>query len=401
MEQAQKDVEDLEAPPATTRPGTLKRINMRRFLDELRRRGPSTRADLTRAIGVTPPTSSNIIADLLETGLLEESDAETLSVAKGRPGKIFRLASTSAFVVAMTIGISECVVAPSGLDGAPRYEQVVRFSTPAGYDDLVRSIVEAVQSLREANAGRCLGLGIAVPGLVDERLGRVAFSPNLHFLDGHDLGPDLAARLDLDVVCTQEEHALCLAEQSLGQAQGLTDFAVVDFSSGVGMGVVSGGRYISGRRGFAGEIGHTTVQPAGLPCGCGNRGCLETVASDVVFLRTVRARLREEIEFDEVQRRVTAGSLDVSQELAHTLDFVSIGLATVVNLFNPEAIFLHGRMFVLNDEVLPALHERVRDRALRPSTETVEFRIARGDKLYGAVTGLLDHVFASVGPTLG
>lgn len=394
-------MEELEAPPTTPRPSTLKRINMRRFLDELRRRGPSTRADLTRAIGVTPPTSSNIIADLLETGLLEESDVEAVSVTKGRPGKIFRLATTSAFVVAGTIGITECVMAPAGLDGAPRYDRANAFATPSSYDALLDALVAEFEGLRQTTSGRCLGLGLAVPGLVDERLGRVAFSPNLHFLDGRDLGTDLAARLGIEVVCTQEEHALCLAEQNLGQAQGLTDFAVVDFSSGVGMGAVSGGRYVSGKRGFAGEIGHTTVQPEGHPCGCGNRGCLETVASDVALLAAVRARVGEAISFGEMLSRVEAGELDIREELEATLKFVSIGLATIVNVFNPEAVFLHGRMFSLTPEVLPTLHEMVRSRALRPSTEEVRLLLARGDKLYGAVTGLLDHVFAAVGPTLG
>jgi N-acetylglucosamine repressor len=374
---------------------------MRRFLDELRRRGPSTRADLTRAIGVTPPTSSNIIADLLETGLLEESDTETVPNAKGRPGKIFRLATTSAFVVAVTIGITECVAAPAGLDGAPRYAQATRFPTPTEYEALLDLVTAQVGAIRETSSGRCLGLGLAVPGLVDERNGQVAFSPNLHFLDGQALGPDLAERLGIEVVCTQEEHALCLAEQSLGQAQGLTDFAVVDFSSGVGMGVVSGGRYVSGKRGFAGEIGHTTVQPEGHPCGCGNRGCLETVASDVAFLAAVHARLNASPSFEEVEAGFRAGTLDVREELEATLEFVSIGLATVVNLFNPEAVFLHGRMFSLSEAVLPSLYDLVKARALRPSTEEVQLRLARGDKLYGAVTGLLDHVFAAVGPTLG
>jgi N-acetylglucosamine repressor len=128
---------------------------------------------------------------------------------------------------------------------------------------------------------------------------------------------------------------------------------------------------------------------------------LETVASDVVFLRAVGSRLDESIDFDELESRVRAGTLDVDAELSEILDFVAIGLATVVNLFNPEAVFLHGRMFALNEDVLPSLHARVRARALRPSTEEVRLRLARGDKLYGAVTGLLDHVFAAVGPTLG
>src|SRR5687768_1501766 len=98
-------MEDTRTRPDTPRPATLKRINMRRFLEELRRRGPSTRADLTRAIGVTPPTSSSIIADLMETGFLEE--AEIVVVSKGRPGKFFRLATESAYVIGIAIDVGD------------------------------------------------------------------------------------------------------------------------------------------------------------------------------------------------------------------------------------------------------------------------------------------------------
>jgi N-acetylglucosamine repressor len=250
------------------------------------------------------------------------------------------------------------------------------------------------------SSGRFLGLGLAVPGLVNEPAGTVAMSPNLHFLDGKPFARDLEMLLGQKVVCTQEEHALCLAEQSLGGAQAYSDYAVLDISSGMGMGVVSGGHYISGRHGFAGEIGHVTVDPDGAICGCGNRGCLETVATDTALLHAVRRRIGRDITFDELIRDVASGALDVSAELDRTLNFLAIALAAVANLFNVESIFLYGRLFDLDANVLPRLIDLMRMRALAPSFADVVVTRSHGSKLYGAFAGLLDDVFAAVGPRL-
>jgi len=386
-------------PSGNPRPNTLKRINMRRFLEELRKRGPSTRADLTRAIGVTPPTSSSIIADLLNTGFLEET--EIAVPGKGRPGRYFRLATESAFIIGATIDIADCEVAAAGLDGVLRKCNTSQFQTPHNYDALVAKLTARVRKVVAATTGKCLGLGVAVPGLVDSLHHRVAFSPNLHFLDNRNLAADLEKVLGFPVVLTQEEHALCLSEQNFGGAGGLDEFAVVDFSSGVGMGVVSRGVYISGAQGFAGEIGHTTVEPNGRDCGCGNRGCLETVASDGAFLRLARSLAGESLTFEEIEASLESRDTKFLGALDSTLDYIAIGLATVVNLFNPSTVFVHGRLFSLPGDVLAKLSTKVEARALSPSYRSADIRIGTGNKLHGAVAGLLNQLFASVGPTLG
>ncbi len=388
-------VQDFQNP----RPATLKSINKRRFLEELRVRGPSTRAELTRAIGVAPPTSSSIIADLMEAGFLEMGGG-TQSLGKGRPGTFFRLASTTAFVIGATLDIAECQVMPSGLDGVPVEEAAISFATPKTYSGLISTLKESIQQIGKNATGKCLGVGLAVPGLLDNRKHRVSFSPNMHMLDGHDLGADLQADTPFRVVCTQEEHALCLSQQLRGATEGLADFAVVDFSSGVGMGVVSTGRYISGAHGYAGEVGHTTVEPNGILCGCGNRGCLETVASDRALLNAVGQRVGKAVTFDEISERWGAGDAAVQEEVDKALSYIAIGLATVVNLFNPRVIFVNGRIFTLGEDVLTKLNRLVEARALRPSFANVQLRTTTGDKMHGAIAGLLDNVFAEVGPRL-
>ncbi len=374
-------------------PATLKKINMRRFLEEMRYRGPSTRADLTRAVGVTPPTSSSIIADLMESGYVEE--LPTTNGSKGRPGKLFQLAANTSYVLGATIDIGDCRMAAAGFDGMPREKSFSLWKSAESYEELLDQLADQIAAQQAASPGVCRGIGIAVPGLIDESSGRVALSPNLHFLDGKPLGDDLQARTGLTVVCTQEEHALCLAEQRIGHARGMADFAVIDFSTGVGMGVVSGGHYVSGASGFAGEIGHATVDPSGVQCGCGNYGCLETVASDLALLRNISQATGCEITFESIQR-----SAELDQAIESSIRFMAIGVATVINLFNPSAIFVHGRQFSLQPDYLQRLANAVQQRALPPSFSGIRIEQAKGNKLYGATSGLLDQLFASVGPVL-
>ena len=120
---------------------------------------------------------------------------------------------------------------------------------------------------------KTLGLGVSLPGLVDDRRGRGVLSPNVPLTDGHAPAADLAERLGMPCVLLQESHALCLAERDYGLAKGLDDFAVLDVSTGIGLGVMLGGRLLKGHSGLAGEIGHVTAVPeGGRKCGCGNYG---------------------------------------------------------------------------------------------------------------------------------
>lgn len=384
-----------DGPP---RPATLKRINMRRFLEELRRRGPSTRAELTRAIGVAPPTSSAIIADLLDSGWLEPAFDRPGS--KGRPGKVFRLATSSCFVVGALIQVDRVFIAPAGLDGRLEASKIVSFPTPSNYGRLLDSLAREAERFGSDPIQRCLGFGLGVPGLLDESSGVVALSPNLHYLDGRPIGQDLRERLDLDVTCTQEEHALCIDEQHFGGARHVRDFAVLDVTDGMGMGVVSGGSYMHGRQGYAGEVGHVTVEPNGVICGCGNRGCLETVATDRAFLSAVAAIRGEPLDFPEAAGLAAAGHPQTLREMERTIDYLAIALAAIANLFNPEAIFIHGKLLDLSPDLIVRLRAATAMRALSPSFADVKILRARGDKLGGVLLGLLDKVFASVGPIL-
>ena len=247
---------------------------------------------------------------------------------------------------------------------------------------------------------RTLGVGVTVPGLIDHRRGLDILSPNVHAIDGRSPGRDLGERLGLEFVMVQDQHALCLAERQYGRARGLDDFAMLDVSTGVGMGVMSGGRLLQGYSGFAGEIGHITVDADGRLCGCGNRGCLETVASDSARAWRVSRRLGRPVDIDEVIRLVRSGELDPDEECREVIHYLAIGLAAVINIFNPSTLFIHGQIFDADEGLFGRVLDETRKRALAPSFADCRIVRARGSKRQGAVASIIQHLIDSVVPEL-
>jgi DNA-binding MarR family transcriptional regulator len=255
----------------------LRRLNERRVLDAILAQGPLSRTALRQAAMMTGPTVTRATEALLRAGLLEELDSAQTPGRLGRPERRLRLASRATEVIGIVIDARRCTVVPAGLDGRHVESNAVRFKTPGSYAELL-TMLERI--CREAGATGVRGIGISVPGLVSNRLDEVVFSPNIHLLDRQTPARDLERRLGVPCRMFQESHALCLGESMFGAAAGLTDFAMLDVSTGLGLGVMSGSRLLTGSNGLAGELGHLRIDPAGARCGCGNRGCLETLATD-------------------------------------------------------------------------------------------------------------------------
>jgi predicted NBD/HSP70 family sugar kinase len=376
----------------------LAKINQQHVLSVIRDQGPRSRAEIVRQTGLSAPTVSKAAASLLKTRLVEEVKENGLAI--GRPAPKLRLASDSAQVVGVVIDVNRCSIVASGLDGELCPERARQIETPADYDHLIDALVENARALMAPPNARTLGVGVTVPGLIDHRRNLDILSPNLHVIDGRSPGRDLGERLGVECVMIQDQHALCLAERHYGRARGLDDFAILDVSSGVGMGVMCGGRLVRGHSGFAGEIGHITVAPDGRPCGCGNRGCLETVACDTALARRVSRRLHRRLEIDEIVHLIRSGRLDAEEECRDLVDSLAIGLATVINIFNPSNLFVHGQFFDADEHLFDRVVDHTSKRALAPSFADCHIIRARGSKRQGAVAGIIQHLIDSIAPEL-
>lgn len=371
-------------------------MNERRVLRAIQTRGPLSRAEVARYSGISAPTASKAVESLLRAGFLEEGEAPEF--ARGRPAKKLHLPTRTAQVLGLVIDAEECWIGAAGLDGALAEEQSCTFPTPPTYELLIETAAARAGCLLQRAGVTTLGLGISVPGLIDYRRQVGILSPNVPVTNGRSPVKDFARSLGLPCVMLQESHALCLAERHYGAAQGLDDFAMLDVHIGVGLGIMSGGRLLTGHRGLAGEIGHITVAADGRPCGCGNLGCLETAASDSAVAWEISQQLGQKIAIDEAVRLIRSGEIDAKPALEKTARYLGIGLAAVINLFNPATLFVHGRMIAADTDFFAHVLSEAEKRALPPSFADCRIVLARGSKRQGAITGIIDQLMNSLVP---
>jgi N-acetylglucosamine repressor len=385
-------------PPAhKVQPNLLRQMNERRVFDLVRCWGPASRADLRRHMGVSAPTVSKAVAHLVDAGLLEKVGTAPARRG-GRPVVVYRLARGSVQVLGATIGVRRCVVAAASLDGTIDHDSMLSFPMPATYDELINQFESAARKLMDRKGITTLGIGLTAPGEVDARAGRVLLCPNVHILDGQSPGADLQRRLGVDVRLVHDTTAVALADQHYGPAAEMRDFVRMGVFEGFGVSVISGGRPVEGKRGLAGELGHITVDLDGEICGCGNRGCLETVATDAAFVRAISRRIGEPLDPEDALPRMTRGEIDPQPELDRSLNWLSVGVSAAINLFNPQAVLVCSRMFDVDAGAFDRLKEMTARRALGPLMD--DCRILRANTVgpLGAVAAIIYHLTNSLGP---
>lgn len=231
----------------------------------------------------------------------------------------------------------------------------------------VRALLGALPGGVGADSGAApAGVGLATPGPVDARRGVIVTTPNLPGWRDVPAAALLQAELALPVRHLRDANAALLGEAWLGAARGCRDAVLLTLGTGIGGAALVGGRLLGGRDGFAGEFGHLTVDPDGPVCGCGNRGCLEALASGTAIRRRTGRDGRE------VFAAARRGEPEALAIVAGVADALGAGLAGLANAFNPERIVLGGGMVAGWDLFVPRAVAEMRRRAFAPVTAGLE-----------------------------
>ena len=259
-------------------PSKMGRHNKRALLDRLLRLGTASRADLAKSLGLSQPTTGKIADELLELGVFEETDEDTGNGSEharmGRPGRMLRLTQSKSRFLGIQLGIAETWLSPLPLSVTEEDQWQIKLSTPGSAKEWSRALRKAATEISEKSFW---GILVSVPGLVDERKGKVLYSPNLRWTAGNALSEPIQEVWDAPVILIQEERILALGHQS-AHREG-EDFLLVDFGEGVGSAVLIFGKLYAHPLPISGELGHTPVPGNKRRCGCGAVGCLETLAS--------------------------------------------------------------------------------------------------------------------------
>ena len=376
----------------------LSKINERLVLKMIQDRGPSTRAEMSKVIGITFPTVAKAVSSLSDSKLPEE--IEEASTGPGRPAKMLRLASENSQVIGVTLSGSECTVASAGLNGIVHKECLVSFRTPTTYDSLLINITRHVKQLMPHNGRSTLIVGISVPAIIDYQEQRVVLSANLPLINDKTIGRDVQALLGIECLILRDTHALSLSERLQGHSEEVSNFAMLDLCRGIGLALMVDGQFLTGNSGFAGELGHIPIVPDGDICHCGKKGCLETVASEWALEAKISLLMRRTVTITEILEMAQADNKQVQVELEKMCSYLALGVAHVVNIFNPGTFYIFGRVFETCPHLLDVLIEKTKQYALGPSFSACTFAHANGGVLDGTVASVINYLTDSLVPDL-
>jgi predicted NBD/HSP70 family sugar kinase len=353
--------------------GSLRELNRLRIVDALRHDGPASRADIARQTGLSPSTVSSVIAELQSAGLVVES---TLAPAgrQGRPAAQLTLDPSGGAAVGLDFDHDKIRVAVSDLARTVLAEASVRVDVDQDATEALEQASELVARVLDeggVDPDQVIGAGMALPGPVDHARGALHQSPILSGWAGVDAASELERRIGFPVHLDNDANLGALAEVTLGAGRSVRSAAYVQMSSGIGAGLIVDGRPYHGHRGIAGEIGHVLVDEQGLICRCGNRGCLETLASGPAMLALLRPS-HGELTVDRMIEMARDGDPGGRRVIADAGRAVGQVVAGLCNLFNPEMVVVGGDLSAAGELLLDPLRESIDRYALPAATEKLE-----------------------------
>lgn len=371
----------------------VRRANLTRVLRALHYDGPQSRAALTRRTGFYRSTIAALVSDLVELDLASEALPEQRT-GVGRPSPIVAINSN---VVAMAVypDIDAIIVAIIGLGGVVHRRVRRRMSEPPTPEQAVQVIGEMFDGLREESAGRyrIVGVGAAVPALVDAPAGTIALAPNLSWAEV-PFAAMLQERLGIPAVVANDAQLGATAERQFGPGRGIDHMIYLNGSGGgIGGGAFVDGQELRGYRGFGAEFGHIVIEPGGLQCFCGQHGCFERVVRRTELLRTIG---RGSLDADELEvAMLTNTDPVVAEVIDRQVDRLSDGIAVLVTSLAPQLVVLGGFLSSLAEARPERLRSRLAERSFRPLSEHVEI-VSGGLGSHEVLVGAGERVFEGV-----
>ena len=347
---------------------TVRRANLSAIVRELHAGGPASRSELVARTGLTRSAIRGLIGELAAADLVAEERAEPQGTP-GRPSPVVALNPDGAVVLALEIAVDSLAAALVGLGGT--VFELTRVDRPSGHTSVaaiaadLAEMAAAIRARRPAGE-RPVGVGVAVVGVVRRSDGFVSMAPNLGWRD-EPLGAALADALGgpARISVANDADLGALVEQRRGAANGCDHVLFISGEYGVGGGLIVDGQPLTGVAGYGGEVGHMPVNPNGAACRCGSTGCWETEVGEAALLRLAgRPPGGGRPEVDALLRDAEAGSPAALSALDHVGRWLGIGLAGLVNIFNPRLIVLGGLFGRIHPFVLATLEHELERRAL-------------------------------------
>jgi predicted NBD/HSP70 family sugar kinase len=393
------------SPASSGSLSSLRELNRLRVLETVRERGSVSRAEISRQTGLARSTVSSLVGDLHRAGLIVESTngRDPASSRGGRPPVLLKLNPGAGAVLGIHFDHGFVRVALAELDHRILAEEGRELDVDhdaAQCLDVATDLANKVVEQSGIDRDRLLGAGVAVSGPIDQDTGTLGSTTIMPGWVGLDVAGELEGRLGLPVHIDNDANLGALAESVLGSGRDASEMVYLMLSSGIGGGLVIGGRLHRGSRGTAGEIGHVMVNEQGPICRCGNRGCLETYAGANAVLQLLRPSHGDNLTIEDLIALARDGDPACQRVIADAARIVGGVVAALCNQLNPERIVVGGKLAEADELLLAPMREAVRRYAIPAASDDAQVvRATLGERaeLLGAlilVIGKSDRAFS-------
>jgi glucokinase-like ROK family protein len=357
----------------------VREINLSIILNCLRETSPISRAQLAEITGLNKTTVSSLVRELIARNFAREIGFD--SSGGGRPAVLLELNPEAGSIIGLEIGVDFILALLTDFKAQVLWRHRDDTNQAEGQEAILArafDIVRQALTVNESNHNPVLGIGIGVPGLVDISSGTLLFAPNLKWRD-IPLHEIFSREFEVPVFVDNEANVAALGERYFGAAQSSKDFIYLSLGVGLGGGIVLDGQLYRGISGYAGEIGHTTIASDGERCNCGNRGCWETLVSQTAVINRIRKAIEaenasqvsqlvkgplERISIPAIVEAAREGDEVARRALEETGVYLGIGIANLINTFNPELVIFGGVLSLASDYLLPAAKKTLQERSL-------------------------------------
>lgn len=388
---------------------TSRDINRRIALNLIREQQPISRADLARRMNVTRGVVSVLVQELIDQEMIYEG--ATGEAMRGRKPTFLHIRTQNRLAIAVDVRFSKTYLMLSDFSGQQlaleTYDTI--FSTTAFVKDLALRIRRMIKN--NGYFRDCEGIGVVVPGMVDQRTGRILNAPALGW-KGVDIRDRLSAATRLPVHVENSARACALAQLWLERGETRPhSFAYVSVSDGLGVGIVVNGELLRGHDHIAGEFGHLPLNLEGPRCMCGAKGCWEAYTSNLATLsryfgwnlsklspKVFRAPDHDSFTILELIGRARSGDAKAVAALRSSGRFLGFGLAAIVNGVNPDCIYLSGEITTAWDLIGEVVHKAMAERALTEVAARTPLRVTSTQdypRLKGAAALIAAPIFAA------
>ncbi|MFS0726105.1 ROK family protein [Paenibacillus sp. 1P07SE] len=338
----------------------IKKMNTAIVLDAIVKKAPLSRANISELTGLNKATVSSLVQDLIDSHLVMEIGMGASS--GGRKPVMLIFNRTAGYAVGIDLGVNYIRGVLTDLEGSVIHEADIplhRHELEQVLPELYQ-LIDSLMAQAPASPYGVVGIGIGVPGIVDES-GIILFAPNLKWKQV-GLQRLVSERYALPVFIDNEANAGAQGEQKYGAGRGVAHQIYVSVGIGIGTGIILNKELYKGASGFSGELGHLSIDLAGKPCSCGNLGCWELYASEHALLE-----MAAPLGYGSLRELLHAA--DDGDEAAQSLfrrigADLGVGLANVVNVFNPELVIIGNRMSLARRWIEDSVRETVAQRTL-------------------------------------